>query len=214
MFRAYLDVPHRGETVRNQGNQDRSNTIPAFFAKASRACPPFCIHSMQAAPGVVTVGEVEALTFLTEYLLPGVGLLTDARTPDWYRKGTIPGAINIPRTLLPKAGPEDPTFLKVMQNPGVRPGGGKANMSLLDSIKSILGAGKPGGGWSFATARDLLLFCNDPWCDQSPGRSKALTRPSIRQSAYATTAAGCKCGIRSASLRSKGRECGPPRVVK
>jgi rhodanese-related sulfurtransferase len=30
--------------------------------------------------------------------------------------------------------------------------------------------------WDFSNARDILLFCNGPWCDQSPRAIRALVK--------------------------------------
>ncbi|MEK7711685.1 MAG: rhodanese-like domain-containing protein, partial [Pseudomonadota bacterium] len=80
----YLDVQHDGKAVRIQRNQDEENVLTGGFAKTSRKCPPFCVHSMQVAPGVATVGELELLDFIKQRVAPGTGLLIDARAPEWY----------------------------------------------------------------------------------------------------------------------------------
>ena len=90
----YLDVKQDGKTVRIQRIQDEENVLTGGFAKTSRKCPPFCVHHMSIAPGVATVGELELLDFLKQRVAPGTGLLIDARTPEWYSKGTIPGSVN------------------------------------------------------------------------------------------------------------------------
>ncbi|MGI9414479.1 MAG: rhodanese-like domain-containing protein, partial [Hyphomicrobiales bacterium] len=132
-------------------NQDKNNTITGTFAKTSRACPPFCIHPMKAAEGVETVGEIEVIEFLKNKVSGGSGLLVDARIPKWHKKGTIPGAINIPFTLFSKKNP------------------------YLDDLLPALGAKRAGEGpWQFSEARELLLFCNGPWCDQSPRAIRGL----------------------------------------
>lgn len=131
--------------------QDTENKLDNSFAKTSRPCPEFCIHAMSAAPGVVTTGELELLDFLQQDVANGRGVLIDARIPSWFEKGTIPGAINIPFTLL-----------SADDNP------------YMDKILTILGATKAGAQWDFANARKLMLFCNGPWCDQSPRAIKGL----------------------------------------
>ncbi len=76
--------------------QDPAHELTGEFAKTSRPCPPFCIQPMQVAPGVTTVGEVELLDLHSN----GRALLIDARTEDWHLRETIPGAVNIPYTLV------------------------------------------------------------------------------------------------------------------
>ena len=141
----YVDVTIGGRTVRIMRNQDTKHRLTNSFTKTSRACPPFCIQPMSPAPGVHTVGELELLDFLKKKVETGRGVLIDARIPAWYRKGTIPGAVNIPFTLLDKRNP------------------------YRDRILMVLGAKKlEDGTWDFGAARELLLFCNGPWCGQSP----------------------------------------------
>jgi len=128
-------------------NPDSDAVIPAAFAKTSRACPPFCIQPLAVADGVETIGELELLDFLENVAQAGNGLLIDARTPNFFQAGTIPGSINLPFNLLTA----DET------NP------------FLEPILTQLGGVKlASGGWDFANATTLALFCNGPWCGQSP----------------------------------------------
>lgn len=76
--------------------QDNAHQITGEFALTSRACPPFCIQPMSPAEGVTTIGELELLDMLAD---PDV-MVVDSRTPDWVAKGTIPGAVNIPYTVM------------------------------------------------------------------------------------------------------------------
>ena len=124
--------------------QDTNHRLSGEYTKTSRPCPPFCITPMVVAPGVETVGELELMDFLESHVATGRGLLLDTRVPEWFAKGSVPGAINLPFNTL------DP------QNP------------YRDDILRALGGVDGGSGWNFASARDLLLFCNGPWCDQTP----------------------------------------------
>lgn len=124
--------------------QDTAHRLTGEFTKTSRPCPPFCITPIDVAPGVRTVGELELLDFMDTEVSAGIGLLLDTRVPEWFSKGTIPGALNMPFSTL------DP------QNP------------YRNDILRALGGRKAGNGWDFTDAQDLLLFCNGPWCDQSP----------------------------------------------
>lgn len=76
--------------------QDNAHQITGDFALTSRACPPFCIQPMTPAEGVTTIGELELLDMLVD---PDV-MVIDSRTPDWVAKGSIPGAVNIPYTVM------------------------------------------------------------------------------------------------------------------
>ena len=77
-------------------NQDPTNALEGDWALTSRACPPFCIQPISPADGVRTIGELEVLAMLSD---PDA-VVIDSRTPDWFKGGTIPGAINIPYTEI------------------------------------------------------------------------------------------------------------------
>ena len=38
----------------------------------------------------------------------------------------------------------------------------------LEPILEALGAQRQGAGWDFTNAQHLPMYCNGPWCDQSP----------------------------------------------
>ena len=142
---ASVSVTLHGQTHVIARNQDQSATIGPDFAKTSRACPPFCIHPMQAVPGLETLGELELIDFLKTKVSAGQGVLMDSRLPEWHVKGTIPGAVNVPFATL---APENP---------------------YRDDILIALGAViRSDGSFDYSKAMDLALFCNGPWCDQSP----------------------------------------------
>jgi rhodanese-related sulfurtransferase len=151
----YVDIKYGNQTVRIERIQNQDNILTGAFAKTSRPCPPFCIHPMSVAPGVKTVGEMEMIDFMLTDLKDGNGLLIDARTPDWYGKGTIPGSVNIPFTVF-TAEKSDPAFQKAVTRCGV--------------------VTRQDGSLDFSKAKKLLMFCNGPWCDQSPRAIKGLMR--------------------------------------
>ena len=72
--------------------QNNANLLEREWARTPRPCPPFCIQPMRPAEGVTTIGELELLEMLQD---PAVRVI-DSRTPDWFRGGTIPGAVSIP----------------------------------------------------------------------------------------------------------------------
>ena len=149
---SYLDVKHDGKIVRIERIQDTSNKLSNSFTKTSRPCPPFCIQSIQMHPDIKTMGEVELLIFLDTEVKKNEGLLVDARMPAWFEKGTIPGAINIPFTILSDG-------LKSRH---------------AQKIVKLLGAIKTKDKWNFSKVKKLLLFCNGPWCSQSHFAIKGL----------------------------------------
>ena len=152
------EVVHDGKTVKISRNQDNKNTVNPSFAKTSRPCPPFCIQPSTLAPGVETIGEVEVI----EYLKKMSGgdnsiLVVDSRTPDWVKKGTIPGAKNIPWTKLNPAKGADP-------------------VSIMEIMESEFGVTESEGLLNFSKAKTLVLFCNGMWCGQSPNNINNLLK--------------------------------------
>jgi rhodanese-related sulfurtransferase len=128
-------------------NPDNDAVIPAAFAKTSRACPPFCIQPLEVAVGVETIAELELLTFLEDIAQTGNGMLIDARTTRFYEAGTIPGSINLPFNLLSTS---------------------ESNPFLEPILTQLGGTKQSAGDWNFENAVELALFCNGPWCGQSP----------------------------------------------
>lgn len=150
-----LEVPHQGQTVVIERNPDHQNRINDDFALTSRPCPPFCIQPMTIAPGVETLGELELLKMLEQRDFGELdALLIDSRTPDWAAKGMIPSAVNIPWTAL-ALGKSDP-------------------FTISDILETQFGAIPMDGLWDFSNAKTLLLYCNGPWCGQSPTNIKTL----------------------------------------
>ena len=152
---SYLDVKHNGEIVRIERIQDTTNHLSNGFAKTSRPCPPFCVRPINLGSGVTTVGEAELIDFVGTKVKDGQGILVDARMPEWVEKGTIPGSVNIPFTILT----------------------GGIDSSHTKRIIKLLGAVEvKEGKWDFDNARELLLFCNGLWCGQSPRAIKSLLK--------------------------------------
>jgi rhodanese-related sulfurtransferase len=143
----YFELDDGKRFIVIERNQDQEARITDAFAKTSRPCPPFCIHPMSAGEGVETVGELELMEFLEDHVSAGTGYLVDSRLENWFRSGTIPGSVNIPFNLF-----ENPA-----SNPFFAP--------VLTSLGAKKGAD---GAWDFSQAKELCLFCNGPWCDQSP----------------------------------------------
>ncbi len=154
---AFVDVQHNGKTVRIQRNQNAENTVKADYALTSRSCPPFCIRPIKLQPGVETIGELEMLDYLVRASDPEENILViDSRTPDWVAKGTIPGSVNIPWTLL-KMDTSDPLTISEM---------------MIDQF----GAELSDELWDFSAAKTLVMFCNGMWCGQSPRNIATLTK--------------------------------------
>ena len=151
-------VKHDGKTVKISRNQDNKNTINPAFAKTSRPCPPFCIQPAILAPGVETIAENEVIDYVAKMSGGDKSILVvDSRTPDWVKKGTIPGAKNIPWTKLNPAKGADP-------------------VSILELLEDEFGVTESEGLLNFSKAKTLVMFCNGMWCGQSPNNIKNLLK--------------------------------------
>lgn len=170
-YLAYLEVDHNGEQVRIQRVQDTSNVLQDGFAKTSRKCPPFCIQPMKVAAGVSTVGEAEIFRFMERELADGNGMIVDARTSSWYQKGTIPGSVNIPFTEF--VGDEDAaeTVSALEKLGGVQRGDVSwvtRSFEKLMATLGLFGSDQKTDKWDFSDAKQVVFWCNGPWCGQSP----------------------------------------------
>ncbi|HUT42284.1 MAG TPA: rhodanese-like domain-containing protein [Gammaproteobacteria bacterium] len=176
-YLAYLQVIHDGQPVRVERIQDQEHMLSDGFAKTSRKCPPFCIQPMKVAPGVITIGEAEIFRFMDRQLAQGTGLIIDARTPSWYEKGTIPGSINIPFTVFSGDASEPETSAALEKIGGVRRGEVGTMTRKFEQAMAPLGmfgADAKTDSWDFTNAKELVLWCNGPWCGQSPRAIKGL----------------------------------------
>ncbi len=155
---ASIDVMHNGKKTTIMRNQDQKNTVNPAFAKTSRKCPPFCIQPAVLAPGVETIAEVEMIDYLAKMNAGDDSILViDSRTPDWVKKGTIPGSINIPWTSLNPAKGADP-------------------ISIGEIMEDQFNAKQLEGLWDYSNAKTLVMFCNGMWCGQSPNNIKNLLK--------------------------------------
>jgi rhodanese-related sulfurtransferase len=169
----YLYVIHEGSSVKVQRIQDPNYELSGYYAKTIRKCPPFCIQPITPDPRVKVVGEVEVFNFMENELRNGKGLLIDARTPSWYQKGTIPGAINIPFTKLSKK-PGSPEMDAMLKRLGAKPRGEVGFWESLLERWGFVDASYKTEKWDFTDAKELLLFCNGPACGQSPRAIRGL----------------------------------------
>ena len=152
-----VEVINHGKKTKITRNQNNKNMIKQDFAKTSRPCPPFCIQPMVLAPGVETIAELEVMDYLTKMANGDKTILViDSRTPDWAKKGTIPGSINIPWTKL-NASKADP-------------------ISIGDIMEDKFSVGGDDDDRDFSKAKTLVMFCNGMWCGQSPNNIKSLLK--------------------------------------
>ena len=139
-------------------NQDNNNTVNPAFAKTSRPCPPFCIQPSTLATNVETIAENEVIHYVKKMKEGDSSIMViDSRTPDWVAKGTIPGAQNLPFTLIKNA----------MKNLDAG--------ALADTLKKFgVKVSDSGDLYNYSNAKTLVMFCNGMWCGQSPTNIKDL----------------------------------------
>lgn len=115
------------------------------------------VSPILVAPGVETYGEIEVLAFLEAmHDADNHYMLIDSRDTDWYEYETIPGAVNL--WFRPMKAPEDhpEEFHEIMQKLG-----------------AVM---QKNGAYNYADAATIVLFCNGPWCSQSPLAIKGLLK--------------------------------------
>ena len=155
---ASVTVKHNGKDVVIQRNQKNDNIIHPDYAFTSRDCPPFCIRPMQLAEGVETIAELEVLDYLKKMSEGDHSILViDSRTPSWVKKGTIPGAINIPWTQLSLSA-------------------GGNSLTIVDILTEKFGVKNEDDLYDFSDAKTLVMFCNGMWCGQSPKNIMTLLK--------------------------------------
>ena len=152
-----VTVKHNGKDVTIQRDQNKDATVIKAFAKTSRPCPPFCIQPSVLAPGVETIAEVEMLDYLKRMSDGDDSILVvDSRTPDWVKRGTIPGSVNLPWTTL-NISKSDP-------------------LTIVDTLEKHFNVKAQEDLYDFGNAKTLVLFCNGMWCGQSPNNIKSLLK--------------------------------------
>jgi len=159
---------HSGDSrVKITRIQDTGHVIDGSFAKTSRPCPPFCINPISLDDRVETYAELEVIRFMETSVYRGKGVLVDARTPSWHKKGTIPGSVNIPFTIFEKA-PTDIELAEVLESLGaIEREDVNPVIRMIESV-GLMGGNQKTELWDFSNAKELLLWCNGPWCGQSP----------------------------------------------
>ncbi len=166
-------VKHEGRMVEITRNQDPDHLVDPMWAKTSRPCPPFCIEPMVVVEGVGGIEEVELFNFMVEKVNRDTGVIIDARLADWYERGTIPGSINIPFTVFQRE-TGDPMLVKALTFLGAKPRGEVGTFERL--VDNWFGSGDKSEQWDFSAAKEVVLWCNGPWCGQSPHAIRALAK--------------------------------------
>ena len=126
------------------------------------ACKSTYVHtkgkllSMHLDEDLETYGELEVLYFLKEMQHNDQMLLIDSRTEKWFNYRTIPGAINMPFKYFEKKD--------------------EYNFHFEYALKHLGAFIQKDGEYDFSNAKTLVLFCNGPWCNQSPRMIFALLK--------------------------------------
>jgi len=128
--------------------------------KVPEACKSTYVHTkgklqpMHLDDDLETYGELEVLAFIKEMQHNDNMVLVDSRKESWYNYMTIPGAVNMPFVYFKERDNYEFHFEYALRYMGVT----------KDSD----------GEYDFEKAKTLLLFCNGPWCSQSPTMIHAL----------------------------------------
>lgn len=145
-----VKVMHNGEEVEIMRNQDRTNEISEYYMPTYRgniqAMNPFKPHHVE------TIGELEMLEYLQAQGEDESLLVIDSRTPRWVERGTIPGSINI-------------SFKEF-----------ETEERTAEIMEETFGVIAGDVAWDFSYAKTLVMYCNGPWCGQSPTAIKKLLR--------------------------------------
>ena len=151
-----LEALHLGKLVTIKREQNPLAKIRDEYSVIARKCPPYCIQPIRLADGVETLGELEVLDYLKRIRLGESKLMVvDSRTPDWYEKGTIPGSVNIPYS---------------QNNAGIATDLPGLKKTLLD----LFCVKETETNFDFSSACTLAIFCNGPWCGQTPNYIRTL----------------------------------------
>jgi len=112
------------------------------------------LQPMHLDEDLETYGELEVLAFIREMQKNKNMMLIDSRKPSWYDYMTIPGAVNMPFVYFKERDNYEFHFEYALKHLGVTK--------------------DKEGEYDFEKAKTLLLFCNGPWCSQSPTMIHAL----------------------------------------
>lgn len=132
------------------------------FAKSTvpDVCKSTYVHTkgkllpMTIYDGLETYGELEVLGALKEMQHNKNILLIDCRTEQWFNYRTIPGAVNMPFNYFKYRDDFEFYFEYALKHLGVTK--------------------DEEGEYDFSQAKTVVLFCNGPWCTQSPSMIYAL----------------------------------------
>ncbi len=126
-------------------NQSKDAKISALYETTFRGIP----QPMVLASGVETVGELEFIEYMKKAQNDETIIIVDSRTPGWYERLRIPGAVNIPFTDFNNK--ED--AIEAMED--------NLNVEIKDD-----------NSLDFSKAKTMVVYCNGYWCGQTPAMVK------------------------------------------
>ncbi len=161
-----LDIIYNNTVVTIQREQNPEHILNGTFAMTSRPCPPACISSIEPVAGVKVIGELELFRFLEDEYLNESGLLIDARSIDWFKRGTIPGSINLPSNLISSNNAADETEnLLALVEANERYDVGRIKRFL--EKRGFMEGDKKTDKYDFTYAKKLIVWDNGPWSDSA-----------------------------------------------
>ncbi|HIP51984.1 MAG TPA: rhodanese-like domain-containing protein [Campylobacterales bacterium] len=120
-----------------------------------KICPPFCIEPM-SIENVLTVGELEVLSFIDKLKEKKARLLIDVRESTSYSQGSIPGSINLPFSMLNIKSKYHEEVLTLLGAKAI-----KKNSTLR---------------WSFKEVQSLLIFGSSATSNEASNTIKELLK--------------------------------------
>lgn len=128
--------------------------------KVPEVCKSTYVHTtgkllpMHLHEDINTYGELEVLAFIKHMQSDDSMMLIDGRKQEWYDYRTIPGAINMPFHHFKERDAFEFEFEHALRILGVK-------INTDDTL-------------DFSKAKEIVIFCNGPWCSQSVAMIKAL----------------------------------------
>ena len=128
--------------------------------KVPDACKSTYVHTtgkllpMHLHEDINTYGELEVLAFIKHMQSDDSMMLIDGRKQEWYDYRTIPGAINMPFHHFKERDAFEFEFEHALRIMGVK-------INTDDTL-------------DFSKVKEIVIFCNGPWCSQSVAMIKAL----------------------------------------
>ena len=128
--------------------------------KVPEKCKSTYVHTtgkllpMHLHEDITTYGELEVLAFIKQMQTDDSMMLIDGRKQDWYDYRTIPGAVNMPFHHFKERKAFEFEFEHELRTLGV----------IINEDETL----------DFSKAKEIVIFCNGPWCSQSVAMIDAL----------------------------------------